>query len=465
MLSIVSFKIARDLMYKKESISYKYLHGIISGVVDADRLDYASRDLLCSAVSNETIDYDRLFLHTAIHKAGDEIAIAIDVKALRDVEGFLKNRWRIFRDINYHHSVHKNELFMRRLLHKQSINALSNKKAFEQYRGESESVGTSPDNSTEIPHINLPDNNFIVGVLLVLHHLLVNGDNISVSNILLKLDDSWLDTVMKNADNDSDDENELLSGRTKYKTVLKRYSDFIDCDKIIFDKFYNGFKDKAAEIIMSPFDIINNATSSKTIKSRKRKISTQDKIKLDTVEKLVIELVPLLLKAGINVSNKKQGVSMHDRFLVNNNNVLFTKEILRILELFIILYDNTKSSPIDSFIRFYESKHDSKEVFIGAVEFKTGLSKPQSSIDNAYDYSLWDDVKGFVDIGQFSTIRQDLDNEKELLQPYHLYAKIGTDNIINIAELAKDFCDFSFPYIERFINDYTQPRITQTLSD
>ena len=50
LLSLVSFEIARSVLYKKDSDLYKSLHSIISGVVDADRLDYASRDLLCSAV-------------------------------------------------------------------------------------------------------------------------------------------------------------------------------------------------------------------------------------------------------------------------------------------------------------------------------------------------------------------------------------------------------------------------------
>jgi HD superfamily phosphohydrolase len=50
-----------DSEFDNNSIIYNVLRNIISGTLDADRLDYVSRDLFCSGVSRGIINYGRMF--------------------------------------------------------------------------------------------------------------------------------------------------------------------------------------------------------------------------------------------------------------------------------------------------------------------------------------------------------------------------------------------------------------------
>jgi HD superfamily phosphohydrolase len=108
---LYSFEIARRILTKdKNSVIHNVLGKIISGTLDADRLDYVSRDLLCSGVSTNIINYERMFTFVSFEENHGEkncFPLTIPTKTIGDVEEFLRKRWRIFRDINFHHSVHK----------------------------------------------------------------------------------------------------------------------------------------------------------------------------------------------------------------------------------------------------------------------------------------------------------------------------------------------------------------------
>jgi HD superfamily phosphohydrolase len=437
LLCYVSFKIARDLMYNKDSLPYEYLHSIISGTIDADRLDYASRDLFSSAVTKDILNYKRLFLHAALHKSNGQFLIAFDVKAIRDIEGFLQARWRSYRDINYHHSVHKSELFMRRILLKQSKLALAKSpKDFDAYKKDCES---------DPKRTKLPVDNFIVGIMLILYYLIKERNNEKLSKALLSLDDSWLDTVMKNSDDGSDDENELLAGRKKYKTILKRYSDFWDFDFKVF-KLYKKLLKPYRHKLLDAY--ITNLQS----------LTDEDDNTIGDASDVAFLLGAIDYTPNGNLKNEL----MFESFLVDNRNILFTKKIIELLEL--VYYKSSKYSdkikPMDDFIDkascmsgdFYEN------IFIGAIDINTGFKTrkfPNFDKLTEYTYVLWhENKKEIVDIKKYSTISQDLENEKELLQPFHLYAKNEIANGECIDKIAQDFYDFSSPIVEEFIKDF-----------
>lgn len=90
------------------------IHRIIDGTVDADRLDYVSRDSRGSGMDWGAIPYKR-FIDSAklyqitekgeIDQTGksDLFIVAYPERVISDIEDFLLNRYKVFVRINYHH--------------------------------------------------------------------------------------------------------------------------------------------------------------------------------------------------------------------------------------------------------------------------------------------------------------------------------------------------------------------------
>lgn len=409
LLSLVSFEIARRILYNKNSNLYKSLHCIISGVVDADRLDYASRDLLCSAVSKDVINYDRLFMHCSIHKCIDSeglYSIVFDVKATNDVEDFLRRRWRIYRVINYHHSVLKSEVIMRRVLREKALQTLTNSP---------EVFYNTSTNCIVSRYFDSLPNDFIFGIMLVLHHLAEDGDEDALRKILLMLDDSWLDTLMKRSDGSNGFDNELIYGRKIYKTVLKRYSDFLDFDEMVYKSFVNKldfFKDKAEAAQNNHFSCIEPAQQNRLV---------------DSIEEFFEDI---------------EDLEGYDHFVISYGS-LFSNTLLRILELIFPIEESTRNNrPIELFEGFLISNNnDNERAFLGIVDFGTG-------IPNDDEYKLWNSKKGiFVGLTKYSSIKTDLECEKNLVPPFYLYAKVDEQETTLLNQVCEKFVSFVSDYI------------------
>ena len=419
LLSLVSFEIARNILYNKESTLYCYLHSIISGVVDADRLDYASRDLLCSAVSKDVINYDRLFNHCAIHKDQENecYTVAFDVKAIHDIEDFLKKRWRIYRVINYHHSVLKSETIMRRTLRQRALKTLR------------ESTDVFVDTSDECIvskcSTSLP-NDFIFGIMLVLYHLEEDGDTETLIKILLMLDDSWLDTLMKRTDNNSGLDNELVNGRKIYKTILKRYSDFLEFDEMVYNKFLCKIKDlkRLADVAQENQDQENPSINSDTIQNNQ----LVDEIH-EFLEVLDFELVD------------------YNHYIIDQTGTLFSNSLLNIVEqLFSVDESTRESSPMEIFESIFSSNvEDEQKRFLGIVSFGTGIPDDDS-------YKLWNPKKeNLIGLTMYSSIKFDLECERESIPPFCLYALVNEDESSVLNQLCEVFVNFITDYISEYL--------------
>lgn len=413
LLSLVSFEIARSILYNKNSKLYKSMHSIISGVVDADRLDYASRDLFSSAVSKDIINYDRLFLHCSIHKAteNDDYSVAFDVKAVHDIEDFLRKRWRIYRVINYHHSVLKSEIIMRRVLREKALDTLRNSsKIFYD-----SSTTCIVDEFSEC----LP-NDFIFGIMLVLHHLAEDGDSDSLRKVLLMLDDSWLDTLMKRSDINSGFDNELIYGRKIYKTILKRYSDFLEFDEMVYNRFLKeiDFLKKQATLAQE-----NQGPHSEPAQPNQVVEDIQEFLEYITSD-----------------------FEEYDHYIITEGR-LFTNNLLSILDTLFSIEESTRhTTPMQLFESILASnKADNQRVFLGIVDFGTG-------IPNDDEYKLWNSKKSrFVGLAKYSSIRFDLECEKDLVPPFCLYAKIDENEASILEQVCDKFVDFITGYISEYL--------------
>ena len=420
LLSLVSFEIARSVLYKKDSDLYKSLHSIISGVVDADRLDYASRDLLCSAVSKDIINYDRLFMHCSIHKnseKGGYYSVVFDVKAINDVEDFLRKRWRIYRVINYHHSVLKSEIIMRRVLREKALYTLQN------------SHETFYDNSTNCivgKYSESLPNDFIFGVMLVLHHLVEDGDPDALRKILLMLDDSWLDTLMKRSDCQNGFDNELIYGRRIYKTVLKRYSDFLDFDELVYNSFNGILKE-----LKSKAELAQNNHFSYSEPVQQNQL-------VDSIEEFLEDI---------------EDLEDYDHYIISYGR-LFTNTLLGLLELLFPIEETTRNKlPIEVFESVLMSNDgDNQRAFLGIVNFGTG-------IPNNDEYKLWSSKReSFVGLSKYSSIRTDLEYEKGLVPPFCLYAKIDEPETELLNMVCNRFVNFVKGYISNYLENCAETR-------
>ncbi|RLG83910.1 MAG: hypothetical protein DRO40_03020 [Thermoprotei archaeon] len=86
-----------------DSQGYNLLHKVISGVFDADRLDYLRRDALHTGVVYGIVDIDRIIDSMHVVRDKDSFLIYYDLKALPALEDMLSSRIKMYKLVYYHH--------------------------------------------------------------------------------------------------------------------------------------------------------------------------------------------------------------------------------------------------------------------------------------------------------------------------------------------------------------------------
>jgi len=323
------------------------------------------------------------------------------------IEEFLRKRWRIYRDVNFHHSVHKSELIMRKILIRKAEETFAKDKDFDSLIEENEDT--------------LPSD-FITGIMLLLVHLRDDGNQDILKKFILSLDDSWLDTLMKLFDAEIGYDNELINGREVYKTVLKRFNDYLDFDELVYRKF---------------FDSLHNLKEKCFIASKKSSGVEDDDM---FEENHFVDMIQGFL---LDVEESQE----HQVFLMDYYS-LFSNILLWILEnLYAIDESMYEANPIDRFDAFVSESEkftEAEGVFLGALDFGTGI--PNDSV-----YKLWSPQKNaLIELNRYSAIKVDLECEKNLIPPFHLYAKRSIENLYCQKIVSELFCNF----ITQHINDY-----------
>jgi HD superfamily phosphohydrolase len=97
-------ELIKDILFKRNE-KYKVLSSIISGVFDADRLDYIMRDMYFTGAAVGTsftyIDLERIIENLEV--SGDKILF--DEKARVNLEGYLITRYNLYRHVYLHHKT------------------------------------------------------------------------------------------------------------------------------------------------------------------------------------------------------------------------------------------------------------------------------------------------------------------------------------------------------------------------
>lgn len=85
----------------KNTYPKKFLHQLVSGQLDVDRMDYLSRDSFFTGVSEGVIGYDRILKMLVVHNG----ELMVEEKAIYSVEKFLVSRRLMYWQVYLHKTV------------------------------------------------------------------------------------------------------------------------------------------------------------------------------------------------------------------------------------------------------------------------------------------------------------------------------------------------------------------------
>jgi HD superfamily phosphohydrolase len=92
----------------KDSYPKRFLHQLVSGQLDVDRLDYLTRDSFFTGVSEGVIGYDRIIKMLTVHD-GD---LMVEEKAIYSIEKFLVARRLMYWQVYLHKTVVAGEMML-----------------------------------------------------------------------------------------------------------------------------------------------------------------------------------------------------------------------------------------------------------------------------------------------------------------------------------------------------------------
>lgn len=239
------------------------IHKIISGTVDADRLDYCSRDFYSGGIARGFIDYKKLFntyelgqVVDLIHGKRDRIVFCPNIKSLSIIEDLLYRRWKIFVDINYHHRVQKIHELMIHSVKQIALSHLKNK-----------TTGQPNGGTTTSSVLG------IESIWEMLEMLTKQRSPMAMEMKFIQLDDSWFDTMVKQQFSITfqrpfsdihrkkplwNQLHEFISAEKHYYSLIKQTDDFYEFDKYLYEELTKLEFDEIEQLIKNLNDSSKN---------------------------------------------------------------------------------------------------------------------------------------------------------------------------------------------------------------
>lgn len=101
-------KLSMAIEIFKGTYPKKFLHQLISGQLDVDRMDYLARDSFFTGVSEGTIGYDRILKMLTVHNG----ELMVEEKAIYSIEEFLVSRRLMYWQVYLHKTVLSAEMML-----------------------------------------------------------------------------------------------------------------------------------------------------------------------------------------------------------------------------------------------------------------------------------------------------------------------------------------------------------------
>ncbi len=92
----------------------RFLHQLISGQLDVDRLDYLTRDSFFTGVSEGVIGYDRIIKMLTVHEG----ELMVEEKGIYSIEKFLVSRRLMYWQVYLHKTVVAAEMMLVNIIKK-----------------------------------------------------------------------------------------------------------------------------------------------------------------------------------------------------------------------------------------------------------------------------------------------------------------------------------------------------------
>ena len=229
LFKVILKELTSAILEEKSSIFHD-IHKIIDGALDGDRLDYVSRDPLNSGLDSGKIEYDRLICTMRLIKHENDYLFCPSTKVLDTIEDFFNRRWRMYKQIIFHHRVVKTDYLLQSCIEELAIDYLS--------KEEEEKIEE--------------DDNILPYDISGLWKAVKNTpSHQGFFDNLIQWDDGWLMTVLKKhyfIDYNNKTEcpifyklEELLANRKNYFSLIKRMDDFVKIDSAVAKKINEHF--------------------------------------------------------------------------------------------------------------------------------------------------------------------------------------------------------------------------------
>lgn len=333
-LMVLDFALEILSAKNSENTIFSDIHKIIAGVLDADRLDYCSRDLYCSGVRKDVFHYNRLLSNYKIIRkqqtfdldgsektTRDRILFCPSVKNIIDAEELIERRWKINTSINFHHRVHKHESIFSEILAHIGYDELQSKN----------------EGLKELEH-GKPLPLELSSIWQLVKKL--NSNNSLIDYFIIQLDDGWLDTLLKHEffakytkdyrnkqkysiDSQWNKFDELISSSKHYYSAYKRSADFRQLDYDFGNAWIEYVKDKKTNsLIEMVTSVIRWNNREKNVLLNLNKIMT---LVLSNSRAIFINEIEKELNKSLNKNNWKK-INITDCMIRHcNDNLGFTE--------------------------------------------------------------------------------------------------------------------------------------------
>lgn len=403
-----------------EEGDFKYLHTIIDGTLDADRLDYVTRDPMASGMNVGVIDYSRIITDMKAIYKDEKFLFCVPRKSQKAVEDFLKRRFNLYKNIVYHHRVIKTDFLLYHAVKSLIEIFLCDSKA------------RIPQRTEDVIPFDISG----------LWFPLAKTTSQEKSNALTQWNDSWLITILKQeyykkyVDLDSGDDYyflscklaELLTNQKYYSSLIKREEDYR-----LLDNEIKTVLSQNSDAIKEKIEILDNCTKNSSkqapLGGSRSDVDGTKKFILDSLKVNTKDNSPFLINK-IFESQFGPAFSNDDSF--SDYSVFNTNESVDFVS---ADSGNTEHTSLDSIIKkAAETKckafDDECDVF---VEFKS----INAGINRAVYFYEEEEKNGkkttsIKTLTEISSIQSTLMEESKCVPPFYIYTfSTNGANILN----------------------------------
>lgn len=400
---------------------YTHLHEIISGDLDADRLDYIRRDLKNSSINTEAYKYGRLFSSFQLVYSGNKQDCGDEnkqphffpsVRALSTIEKVFQARRELYKYVIYHHRVSKTDCILRNIIIELS------KKWLEKDEPMDDTKALDVSNISAIwKSLDQVNSDF-------------EEDRL---DSLLQWDDPWLLSILRNEFRELQSEGglteteerlrdkleEILSNKKNYYSLFKR----VDTFRLIDESFI-----KAS---------VSDEDGSKII-SEDKLITFAEKLLQDgkKIPPIAIDQNSILKKYHEYVSRYLKDEKSNFRSSTNNlwsENGFFINNLINFFR-FSAKFDSTDLSFIEDAFKEVSTKYDNMVDYLYMPRFYKSAIGPDlkliASDDSNYKTSH---------ISAFSPISGEEKRFFKFIPPFYIYLRPRKSAQLDFTEISEEF--------------------------